>query len=318
VPPVNAVAWPALLAGAAVAVAVGLPGPGQARLAALQRGPSRGGGGLARGAPGSALPRRRDPAGSGPAGSGPAGSGAAGGGPPSAAALPAGARAAAAGVVLLLAHLSGSLVVLLLAACGALAGQAAWRRHRARASRSAERLAAGEACLALAGELRAGRSPSEALATAAELARGPSRAALLSAAAAARLGGEVPAALLTGVRSGSSAPEVLRGLAACWQVCARAGSGLAGAVDRLAEGLRSAQVQEQAVQAALAGPRASAGLLAVLPLAGIGLAAGLGAQPGHVLLHTPVGVGCLVVGIALDGLGLWWTGRIVDRAGRSR
>ena len=275
----SGVAWPALLAGAAVAVAVGLPGPAQARLAALKR----------TSVSSPQMPR----------------------------ASPAVTRAAAAAGVLSLAYVSGSLVVLLLAGCAALAGQAAWTRHRAGAARTAERLAAAEACLALAAELRAGRSPAEALTTSAHLARGPARAALTAAAAAARLGGDVPAALLSGVGAGSSAPEVLRGLAACWQVCARAGSGLAGAVDRLAEGLRSGQVQEQAVQAALAGPRASAGLLAVLPLAGIGLAAGLGAQPLYVLLHTPVGVGCLLAGVGLDALGLWWTGRIVARAGRT-
>ena len=215
---------------------------------------------------------------------------------------------ASAGLVLL-----GPVAALLLA--GAAAAAARLVRTQARASDQAlERRHAVEACAALAAELRAGRPPAQALAVAAAVARGPSHAVLEAAAATARWGGDVPAALLSDVGADSAVPEVLRGLAACWRVCARAGSGLAAAVERLAEGLRSRQEQEHAVAAALAGPRASATLLAGLPLAGIALAAGLGAHPLHVLLHTPLGIGCLAGGIALDALGLWWTGRIVARA----
>jgi tight adherence protein B len=110
-------------------------------------------------------------------------------------------------------------------------------------------------------------------------------------------------------------PDVLAGLAACWQVCSSAGSGLAAGVDRLEEGLRAAEAQRRAIETELAAPRATAGLLAVLPVGGVWLAAALGAHPIHVLLHTSLGIGCLFVGLALDGLGLMWTGRIVNRAG---
>jgi tight adherence protein B len=110
-------------------------------------------------------------------------------------------------------------------------------------------------------------------------------------------------------------PEVLRALAACWTVCAGSGSGLAAAVERLEEGLRAEQSQRRAVDAELAGPRATAGLLAVLPAGGLLLAAGLGADPLSVLLTTPVGLLCLTAGLALDAVGLWWTGRLVAAAG---
>ena len=110
-------------------------------------------------------------------------------------------------------------------------------------------------------------------------------------------------------------PEVLRALGACWTVCAGSGAGLASAVERLEEGLRADAAQRRAVDAELAGPRATAGLLAVLPAGGLLLAAGLGADPLRVLLTTPVGLLCLTVGLALDGLGLWWTGRLVASAG---
>ena len=110
-------------------------------------------------------------------------------------------------------------------------------------------------------------------------------------------------------------PEVLRALAACWTVCAASGSGLATAVEQLGEGLRADQERRRAVEAELAGPRATAGLLAVLPVAGLLLATGLGADPAGVLLHTPLGLACLTGGLLLDGLGLLWTGRMVARAG---
>ena len=193
-------------------------------------------------------------------------------------------------------------------------GLVRWRgRRSAAAARADERARAVEACTALAAELRAGRSPAQALGIAAGLAAGPSRQALAAAAASAELGGEV-AASLRNVRD-SAVPEVLRSLAACWTVCSESGGGLAAAVERLELGLRATDEQRRAVQAELAGPRATAGMLAVLPLAGLVLAAGLGADPLHVLLHTPVGLLCLVLGVGLDGLGLFWTGRLVARAG---
>lgn len=200
--------------------------------------------------------------------------------------------------------------------CGALVvGSEHWRR-RVTASRSAaaERAGAVEATAVLGAELSAGRVPTDALAAAAEVAVGPARQALQAAAAAARLGGDVPAALVAAAPA-SAVETVLRSLAACWTVCAASGSGLAAAVQRLEEGLRADAARRRALQAELAGPRATASLLAVLPIFGLLMAAGLGADPLHVLLDTPVGWVCLTAGVVLDGAGLLWTSRLVARAG---
>ena len=205
-------------------------------------------------------------------------------------------------------------VLVLLAVVGAVALRAVLARRTADRGAADERRYAVEACGALAAELRAGRVPADALEVAGSVARGPLGDALRQAASGARLGGDVPTVLRDGALGSTAAPEVLRGLAACWQVCSVAGSGLATAVDRLADGGRAREAQRRQVAAALAGPRASAVMLALLPLAGVALAAGLGARPLHVLLHTPLGVGCLVLGAAMDLLGLWWTARIVARA----
>lgn len=210
--------------------------------------------------------------------------------------------------------LVGGPVPALLGLAGAVVARRWWAGRVEQRERARERATAVEACGVLAGELRAGRPPDEALATAAQVAAGPCGAALRAAGAAAGLGGDVPATLAAAAR-GSAVPQVLRALAACWTVCAATGSGLAAAVERLEEGLRAEQAQRRALAAELAGPRATAALLAGLPLVGLLLAAALGADPLRVLLHTPLGLVCLVAGLGLDLLGVLWTSRLAARAG---
>ncbi|WP_285776707.1 hypothetical protein [Microtetraspora sp. NBRC 13810] len=130
--------------------------------------------------------------------------------------------------------------------------------------------------------------------------------------AAARDAGDVPAALM------AAAPEVggdgLRRLAACWQMSFITGASLAALVERVEAALRAAQAHRQEVAAQLAGPRATARLLAALPLLGLLLAAGLGMNPLAFLFGGPAGLGCLVLGLSLDACGLWWTHRLAARA----
>ncbi|MDX6198891.1 MAG: tight adherence protein [Actinomycetota bacterium] len=218
------------------------------------------------------------------------------------------AALAVAAAVLLLA---GPLLVLLVMA--ALVVRTADHARRERTAQQQERVRALDALSMLGADLRAGRAAADAFDAAAAIACGPSADALSAAASAARLGGDVQIALLS---PGSVVAPTLRALAACWQVCSEAGSGLADAVDRLEEGLRAAEAQRLSVAAELAGPRATAQLLAVLPLAGVGLAAALGAHPLDLLLGTPVGLGCLTVGLGLDGLGVVWTRQLTERAAR--
>jgi tight adherence protein B len=69
--------------------------------------------------------------------------------------------------------------------------------------------------------------------------------------------------------------------------------------------------------AAMAGPKATAGVLSLLPVAGIALGMLIGADPAGTLFTTPLGRGCLLVGFALWVLGVWWARRLVDRATRA-
>ena len=210
-----------------------------------------------------------------------------------------------------MALVAGSLPLAVLAGLALVLVRRTRAQQRQGSEAAQERSRALDALSLLAAELRGGRPPAVALAAASDVAAGPARDAFVAAATAARLGGDVAAAMSV---AGSAVADVLRALAACWQVCSEAGSGLAAAIERLEEGLRAAEAQRRAVAAELAGPRATAQLLAVLPVAGIGLASALGAHPVRLLLHTALGLACLTAGLVLDALGVLWTRRLVATA----
>jgi len=184
-------------------------------------------------------------------------------------------------------------------------------------------------CVSLSAELRAGRPPREAAARAAGAGpAGGERAlpGLASVGRAATSEGDLIGALrarltqgadLTGaLRAAGAQPgaEALRRVAACWQVAEHRGAGLADAIDRLVDGLHQEHSQRQEVAAQLSGARATALLLAALPAVGLLLGIGLGAHPLEVLLGTSYGLGCLLLGGALDVAGLVWMQRLVHAA----
>lgn len=188
------------------------------------------------------------------------------------------------------------------------------RRRRARAAAAARRADVVELCSGLAAELRAGRTPREALMRA---AAGPGSVVALCPAAvtAAGSGGDVPAGLMHA--SSADGAGALRWLAACWQVAEEQGAGLAAAAERLADHGRADEAVRQEVSTQLAGPRATAVLLAVLPGVGVLFGTGLGAAPLDILLRTPWGLGCLGLGVLLAAAGLMWTERIARTAEES-
>lgn len=179
---------------------------------------------------------------------------------------------------------------------------------RARRARERRQDAVIALCGTLAGEVRAGRQPGEALLCAAHGSAelGDAQTAVL---AAARFGGDVPEALAAAARQPGA--EGLRGLAACWRVAVDQGAGLAAGLDRLEGALRAERDQRSDLRAQLAGARATAVMLAGLPVLGLLLGVALGSDPLHVLLHTGAGLGCLLAGSVLEVLGVWWVARIV-------
>lgn len=169
-------------------------------------------------------------------------------------------------------------------------------------------------CGAVAGELRAGHEPGQALLVAVRDSGslGGAEAAVL---AAARFGGDVPGALL----QAASGPGLrgLAGMAACWRVAVDGGAGLAAGLDRLEGALRAERRRREELRAQLAGAWSTVAVLALLPVVGLGLGAALGADPLGVLLHSPGGLVCLLVGGLLETAGLFWSVRIVG-AGESQ
>jgi tight adherence protein B len=184
----------------------------------------------------------------------------------------------------------------------------AWRGRIIRLAAEVRRKETVALCLAFRAELRGGRPARDALLDACGTAC-PELAARLEG--SLRLGGEVVPLLRRA--AAEDGREALNYLAACWHA-AEGGAGLARAVGRLALSLRAGEYQRREVAAELAGVRASARLLAALPLIGIALGSMMGAHPVHVLLSTLIGQACLLVGGACALGGLAWMERIVRSA----
>jgi tight adherence protein B len=177
-------------------------------------------------------------------------------------------------------------------------------RRRARIER-AELIAAVRTLVV---ELQAGSRPEDALRAAGELA--PTRAGSFAAAAdRAAVGSAVSTAL------GRDAPGLLA-LGHAWRVAEAAGAPVADVLARVADDLEDGRRREQAVNAALAGARSSALMLAVLPAVGLLLGASMGGHPLGVLIGTPTGRAVFAAGALLDAAGVLWTLRITSGAER--
>ncbi|GAA2079424.1 hypothetical protein GCM10009840_13270 [Pseudolysinimonas kribbensis] len=105
-------------------------------------------------------------------------------------------------------------------------------------------------------------------------------------------------------------------VAAAWRVAADAGAPLAPTLRDLAATLRGLAQAAREVEVALAGPVATARVVLLLPLVGIGLAALLGVNALGALVTTVPGWVCLAGGGGLIVLGIRWIGGMVRGASR--
>ncbi len=178
-------------------------------------------------------------------------------------------------------------------------GRVLWRRRTL--ARLAESNAArmAEVCDLLAAELSAGRPPEAALGEAAL-----TWPAFVPVAEVSRLGGDVPGALREVARTPGAGG--LRLLAAAWMVSRRTGGGLGAATRRVAEAVRREQATRGVVASELASARATARLMAGLPVVALLMGSGAGADPWSFLFRTPPGLACLAAGLATGIAGLWW------------
>ncbi|MFG2053999.1 type II secretion system F family protein [Micromonospora sp. NPDC048930] len=174
--------------------------------------------------------------------------------------------------------LGGPVGGVVLAAYGALGARAVRRRHARRSAEQARRRELDQLCT-LAADLRAGLPVTLAPVD------GPDRVARLARAAV--------------------------------RLADRTGAPLADLLERVEADARANDRGLAAADAQAAGARATAWLLAALPLGGIGLGYAIGVDPVAVLLHTPVGGGSAIGAVALQISGLLWAERLGAAPGRA-
>lgn len=109
------------------------------------------------------------------------------------------------------------------------------------------------------------------------------------------------------------AGESLKRLGTGWMLSRRHGVAFTPLIDALAEEIAQVLISDARRAGEVAGPRMSGYVMAGLPVMGLLLGAGMGADPVGVLLGTSIGRVLLVVGVVLTCAGLLWSARIVAR-----
>ncbi len=221
--------------------------------------------------------------------------------------LPAGAAAGCVVVAVLLTPTAAAALGLLLATIIA-------RRHLAlRRRRRTEEGASLQGVLdVLVGELRVGAHPVAAISVAAQETDGRIARSLGAVAARALLGADVAAGLRTEARY-SPSPGHWDRLAVCWQLAQTHGLAIATLMHAAQRDIAERERFRGRVDAGMAGARATAAILAGLPLLGVLLGHAIGARPLSFLLSGGAGGWLLVVGTTFVCCGLLWTDRITSR-----
>ncbi|MBT0567134.1 type II secretion system F family protein [Williamsia sp. CHRR-6] len=158
------------------------------------------------------------------------------------------------------------------------------------------------ACRQAADDVVAGRGESSVHGAVAQM--------LTRMAGRAELGGDVA----EGIES-AQAPQQSswNRVAVAWRTAEQHGLPMADLLDAVRADLLARRRFSDRTRAALAGARATAAVLAALPLLGVGLGQAMGAAPVSVLVSPGLGGILLVIGTALVATGLWWTERITAK-----
>lgn len=186
------------------------------------------------------------------------------------------------------------------------------RRNVRRRRAAAERRALAAALEVLVGELRIGAHPVRAFEAAAGEVSAGVGTALAAVAARARLGADV----VSGLRAAAARSELRaewERVAVAWQLAGDHGMAISVMMRAAQTDIIERQRFWGRVQANMAGARATAVILAALPVVGVALGELIGAAPLAFLAGGGPGGWLLVVGTALLCAGLCWADRITDR-----
>ena len=162
------------------------------------------------------------------------------------------------------------------------------------------------------GDLRAGNGMPHALGVAVDSLSPDAPSELCDAvrvAAARSAGGGDGANVLIS----SSYPDLVR-VGQLWKVAARHGIPLVALCENAQRRIDAQLTHAAATRAALQGPKATAMVLSILPVVGIGMGGLLGADPLHFLLGGGTGGVLLVAGTGLTTAGFVWSQRIMGKA----
>ena len=200
-------------------------------------------------------------------------------------------------------------------AAAVLAATTALRHRRRRGSRRGieESRELETAIEVLVGELRVGAHPAQAFSVAANETAGPVADSCRAVAARARLGADVTAGLRS-VAESSALPGQWDRLAVCWQLASEHGLAMSTLMRAAQRDIAERQRFSGHVMSAMAGARATAAILASLPVLSVLLGQLIGADSVAFLLGGRAGGWLLVVGVALVCGGLLWSDQITARA----
>lgn len=167
----------------------------------------------------------------------------------------------------------------------------------------------------LVGELRVGAHPVAAIGVAAQESHGRVAQSLRTVAARAALGADVAAGLRAEAQR-STSPRHWERLAVCWHLAQSHGLAIATLVQAAQRDIVERERFDGRVESAMAGARATAAILAGLPILGVLMGQSIGADPLRFLLSGGAGGWLLVIGSVLICSGLLWSDRITARVTR--
>jgi tight adherence protein B len=108
------------------------------------------------------------------------------------------------------------------------------------------------------------------------------------------------------------ADRVTRLTSSVWRLAERTGAPAADLVERIEADARDADRARATAMSQAAGVYATGMLLALLPLAGLGLGMAMGLEPFGKLLHTSIGGACAIAAVLLQAAGLIMIERLVS------